>query len=45
MDVVAVPDNAWQEYGAQGRGMHVDFVLAGLARSCESYRAMIESCG
>jgi very-short-patch-repair endonuclease len=24
----AVPDNAWQEYGAPGSGMHRDFVLA-----------------
>jgi hypothetical protein len=28
MDVVAVPDNAWREYGAPGSGMHLDFVLA-----------------
>jgi Protein of unknown function (DUF2726) len=28
MDVVAVPDQAWREYGAPGSGMHLDFVLA-----------------
>jgi hypothetical protein len=28
MDVVAVPDAAWREYGAPGSGMHLDFVLA-----------------
>jgi hypothetical protein len=28
MDVVAVPDDAWREYGAPGSGMHHDFVLA-----------------
>ncbi len=28
MDVVAVPDHAWREYGAPGSGMHLDFVLA-----------------
>ena len=28
MDVVAVPDKAWREYGAPGSGMHLDFVLA-----------------
>ena len=28
MDVVSVPDDSWREYGAQGSGMHIDFVLA-----------------
>jgi hypothetical protein len=28
MDVVAVPDSAWREFGAPGSGMHLDFVLA-----------------
>ena len=28
MDVIAVPDQAWREYGAPGSGMHLDFVLA-----------------
>jgi hypothetical protein len=28
MDVVSVPDNLWQEYGARGSGVHLDFVLA-----------------
>ena len=28
MDVVTVPDGAWQQYGAPGSGMHLDFVLA-----------------
>jgi hypothetical protein len=28
MDVVSVPDDSWQQYGAPGSGMHLDFVLA-----------------
>jgi hypothetical protein len=28
MDVVAVPDGAWRQYGAPGSGMHLDFVIA-----------------
>jgi uncharacterized protein DUF2726 len=28
MDVVAVPDGAWREFGAPGSGLHLDFVLA-----------------
>jgi hypothetical protein len=28
MDLVAVTDKAWPEFGAPGSGMHVDFVLA-----------------
>ncbi len=28
MDMVSVPDHAWEQYGAPGSGMHLDFVLA-----------------
>jgi hypothetical protein len=28
MDVIAVADDKWQEFGARGSGMHLDFVLA-----------------
>ena len=28
MDVVTVPDSAWQSHGAKGSGMHCDYVLA-----------------
>jgi very-short-patch-repair endonuclease len=28
MDVVMVPDDKWQEYGAQGSGKHLNCVLA-----------------